>query len=207
MTDSDYSELMIKPPPPQASEERLHERVLSFCRKSHFYSLVSKRSNVLVERYTRDEEAEYERSRHTPPELYLCRREPTITTTLLYRTMGVLLRTIAQYVGEREVPVIFVAAPSFIQVDRDLWSSALEEFGEEAKDYDPSSPNTRLMRYAQNNNLLMIDLLPILRSEVNKGNEVYDPKQQHWNSEGNRVVADALLYYLKMAALVDTLSN
>jgi hypothetical protein len=205
--DSGYSEVMIKPPPPQPSDTRIHESVLSLCRTSHFYSLLSKRLDVLIDKHTRDEDAEHQRSRLTPPELYLCRREQTPATRLLYRTMRVVLSTIAEYAAERNVPLVFVAAPSFLQVNDDLWFSTLEEFGEEAESYDASLPNSSLMQFARNSNLAMIDLLPILRTEVKRGNQVYNIEQQHWNVEGNRVVSDALLAYLRTAGLVDTVSD
>jgi hypothetical protein len=204
--DKDYLELTIDPPPPaHALEERIYERVLAFCKKSHFYSLLSKRLDVLVEKYTREEGSEYERSLRTPPELYLCRKLRTKTTRLLYRTMEVLLLTIAHYVQQQNVPIVFVIAPSFVQVDSDLWSSTLQEFDEEPKNYSRSLPNRRLMQFAKRNSLSMVDLLPILEAELGNGKETYNREQQHWNSEGNRAVADALLDYLKTAALVDTL--
>lgn len=206
--DRDYSKLTIdEPPEPPSSEESIHERLLSFCRTSHFYSLLSERVEALVDKYSGEDESEYETSLDTPPELYLCRRQPTNATTLLYRTMEVLLLTIAQYVEERGVSMIFVIAPSFLQVDGNLWSSTLADFDEESRDYGRSIPNRRLMQFARDNNLSMIDLLPILQGELGKGRETYNLEQQHWNSDGNRLVADALLDYLEARALIDPLHN
>jgi hypothetical protein len=59
------------------------------------------------------------------------------------------------------------------------------------------------MQFAEKNNLLMIDLLPILQSEAKKGKTLYNRRDQHWNSDGNRVVAGSLLGYLKTKSLIE----
>ena len=99
--------------------------------------------------------------------------------------------------------MVFVIAPSFLQADAELWSSMLMEYDVDDEHYLPSLPNRRLMQFAEENDLAMLDLLPILESEVQKGRPVFDPKEQHWTSEGNLIVADALLDYLTSTALVE----
>jgi hypothetical protein len=72
---------------------------------------------------------------------------------------------------------------------------------EEPENYKRSLPNNKLMQFAENNNLLMIDLLPILQSKSNNEKPCYNRTEQHWNAEGNRVVAHTLMDYLKAEKL------
>ena len=157
---------------------------------------------MLIDRYTRDGASKYETSLYTPPELYLCRRELSERTELMYRTTEALLLRLAQYAEERDAPMVFVVAPSLVQVDEDLWFSTLADYGENPADYSRSLPNSRLMRFAEENDLLMLDLLPILESELKQGRQSYNPEQEHWNSQGNRIVAGALLQYLESRGMV-----
>lgn len=74
---------------------------------------------------------------------------------------------------------------------------------EKPKTMSRSLPNDKLIQFANKHDLLMFDLLPRLISEAKKGKTLYNPKEQYWNSDGNRVVAQALLAYLKTKSLVD----
>jgi hypothetical protein len=88
--------------------------------------------------------------------------------------MEELLLMIEKYVDERKIPLVFVKAPSFLQVYDERWSSALQQYGEKSENYKKSLPNDKLMQFAEQNSLLMIDLLPILQSEANKGKQLYN---------------------------------
>jgi hypothetical protein len=196
--DEGYSDLRLVPPPPMAaSDGNLIDDVTALCGRSHFYCLVDEGLDVLIQRLARRSESEYSASVNTPPELYLCRKEPTRRKRLLFRTMEALLLKIARCVEARSVPIVFVIAPSFLQADVDLWSSALQDYGESRGDYIRSLPNRELMRFAKERNLAMIDLLPVLERESNNDKQVYDPQEQHWTAEGNRIVADVLVEYIR----------
>lgn len=206
--DSEYSNLRLEPPPSDfASDESDYERLLTLCGRSHLYYLVNSRLDILIDRLTQWRESEYEASLYTPPELYLCRVEPSRSTGLLYKTMETLLLKIARYVEGRKTPMMFVIAPSFLQADADLWASAMMEYDVDPKDCMRSLPNRRLMQFADENGLVMLDLLPILESELRKGRRIFNPEEQHWTSEGNRIVADAVLDYLRSKSLVEPSHN
>ena len=206
--DLSSSTLTIDPPPPPTSPaeqgKAIHERALAFLGKSHVYSLLARRAQILVGRYTQTHDGEYATSLETPPELYLCRVEPSDQTEMLYRTMATLLIAISEYTEEQGVPTLFLVAPSFLQADPQLWTSALVEIGEDIEAYDRTLPDTRLIQLATHNNLSMIDLLPILEAELAQGRPSYNVKQQHWNSHGNHVVAGVLLKYLAESGWHDT---
>jgi hypothetical protein len=117
--------------------------------------------------------------------------------------MEELLLMIAHYVDKRGIRLVFAIAPSAVQVEDDLWSSTLRTSGEKAENYLRSLPNDKLIQFANKNNLLMIDLLPTLISETKTGKTLYNRKEQHWTSDGNRVVAHALTAYLKTRSLIE----
>jgi len=130
-----------------------------------------------------------------PPEIYTCRKPQSDDTVELYEIMQKLLLEINQYAKTNNTPVIFVLAPSLFQVEDSLWS--------ELQVYDPTVvlqrdlPNQKLIAFAMENNLEMLDLMPLLREANRNESQLYHDKEQHWTVEGNRVVAHALAKYIK----------
>ena len=132
-----------------------------------------------------------------PPELTLCLREPGSTTQWEYRVARLLLDSIATFGRERGVPVGFVLAPSFVQVDPAIWAEIVARYDVDVADYDLDRPQAIFRDWAKLHDHPMLDLLPILR-ERSQGNEpLYWPVEQHWTQEGNRVVAEAYLEFLR----------
>ena len=187
--------LKINPPPALSSGGI--QPFWQFYQGSHLYRLVNLRLHVLFEKVLGLNRGKYKPSFYTPPELYLCRSPMSDETKLMYSTMEELLLMISRYIGKQGIPVVFVLAPSLVQVEDGLWSSMLREYGEKAENYVRSLPNDQLIRFANRNDLLMLDLLPTLISEARNGKRLYNRREQHWNSYGNRVVADALTRYLE----------
>ena len=110
---------------------------------------------------------------------------------------------IATLAKEKNIPIVFALAPSMVQVNDELWESFLKKNRNTKKEFIRSLPNDKLMQFGAKNNLLMLDLLPALLSENRKNVMLYHPREQHWTKEGNRVVADALLDYLKSKSLIE----
>ena len=181
--------------PPQPAFEKTHTRPFwKFYLKSHLYHFLDRKIRFLITKFSQD---------YIPPELFLCRSQPSEKMELMFRTMKELLLKIEGYADEIGVPIVFALAPTIIQVEDELWASTLLNHGKNSEDYIRTLPNDKLMQFANNNNLLMVDLLPILQSEEKKGKTLYNRNEQHWNSEGNRVVARSLLDYLKSNSLIE----
>lgn len=197
--DGEDSTLRINLPSPSASPSKdpTSMSLYPFWKRSHLYLLVKEGLSLLTTKFSQIEQTKDRPPLPPPKELCLCQIEPTADTQYKYRIMNELLRMIAHYLDERKTPVVFALAPTFLQVYDKQWSSVLLECGEISENYKKSLPNEKLMQFAEQNNLFMIDLLPILQSETNKGKQLYNLKEHHWNSAGNRVVAYALLDYLK----------
>ena len=170
--------------------------------KSHLYALLIRGLGHLEYKLKHIGQANDGSFLDTPPESYLCSSQLSEKTKLMYKTMEELLLIIADYVDERGVPLVFVIAPSYVQVEEEQWSRLLKHT-EESEKLIRSLPNDKLMKFAENNNLLMIDLLPKFQSEANKGGTLYHHFDQHWSSYGNVLAAHCLLEYLKAESLVE----
>ncbi len=192
------SSLRILPPWPVFSKIRVFPQpVRRFYQKLHLYHFLRKRLETLHRKIFPSTAAEQKPSPYASPERFLCRVKLSPRIKNQYRVMESLLLKISQYAEGQGVPLVFVIAPSFIQIEDQIWASVLREYSEHEEDLDQALPDERLMEFARENNLRMLDLLPVLRREAGKGKSLYYRKEQHWNSEGNRVVARALEEYLK----------
>jgi hypothetical protein len=132
----------------------------------------------------------------TPPELYLCKREFDEATELMFKTTEALIMKMDRFGKERNLPVVFVIAPTIYQVRRERWNSYLRTLGLDRNDYDPALPGKRLMKLAEKEGLSMLDLLPSLGAKRGQGEELYFSNEQHWNKHGNEVVARLLLDFM-----------
>ena len=136
-------------------------------------------------------------------EFYTCQSPIPGEYRAAFKIMQELLIRIASVAKEKNVPVVFALAPSILQVDDELWKLFLERNSVAKKNYVRSSPNDRLMQFAKDNNLLMLDLLPVFLEEGKKNVKFYHPVEQHWTKEGNRVVANALMDFLESKSLIE----
>jgi hypothetical protein len=96
--------------------------------------------------------------------------------------------------------VVFVLAPSHIQVYDDVWLAATGAASQGL--YDRALPDRVLMQFAEDNGLLMTDLLPPLLAAGKTRKSLYFRYEQHWTGEGNELVAGLLVDYLRSVGLV-----
>lgn len=136
-------------------------------------------------------------------EVYTCQSPIPDDHRAAFNIMERLLIKIAELGKEKNVPVIFALAPSILQVDNELWTFFLEQNSFRKKKYIRSSPNDRLMQFAKANSILMLDLLPVFLEEGKRNVKCYHPVEQHWTKEGNEVVANVLIDYLKDSSLIE----
>jgi len=191
--------LRIHPPPPFKPEDSAFHPYRFFYTRSHLFNLVDRNLSLFIHRFSKREPGA---TSFSPPELYLCRTELSENTKLMYGIMETLLMEFNRYGKRRNTPVVFVLAPSLLQVEKNQWTSALSKFGVDLDGYRPSLPNEMLMQFARENNLFMVDLLPAMQAETQGGNILYHRKEQHWNHKGNRVAAEVLLGYLRRHRLI-----
>lgn len=136
-------------------------------------------------------------------EYYTCQSPIPDDYHVAFRIMQDFLIKIANLGKEKDVPVVFVLAPSIVQADDKHWKVFLEKNSAARKNFIRSSADDRLMQFAKDNNLLMLDLLPVFRKEAKKNVMFYHLVDQHWTKEGNQVVANILVDYLESKSLIE----
>ncbi len=114
-----------------------------------------------------------------------------------YRISERLLSMISRECKKRNMPHFFVIAPSREQVDPRIFEEYVSSNHKDLSRYDWLKPNKVLMAYAKKNNLNMLDLYPRLSQEHQRGKRLYDEDEEHWTIEGNEVVADELLKFIR----------
>jgi hypothetical protein len=130
-----------------------------------------------------------------PPELSICRSPLLEDTEEMYLTTQKLIGEIHQYATNNNTPIVFALAPSLLQVEDDKWSQLqLEDSGLELQ---RDLPNQRLKAFASANTIQMIDLMPALIQAHRNGAILYNSQEQHWTAQGNQVVADVLVEYIR----------
>lgn len=166
------------------------KKKLPFYYKSHLFLFVKRRIATIKAKFSKEEDASY-----TPPEIHTCNTTFSDETKAMYEMMGKLMLEMNQYGKDNNTPIVFVLAPSLVQVEDALWTEVTE--------YDTTLrlqndlPNTTLLAFAKANNLQMIDLMPSLQKAHRSGSKMYNTQEQHWTVQGNKVVADALSGYIK----------
>ena len=98
------------------------------------------------------------------------------------------LRARAESAGARFAVVLF---PTRFQVDDALWMAQARARGMDASSYDLRVPQEKLVPWAAERGIVLLDLLPVFR-DANRGNSFYHAVDAHWNEAGHRLAADAI---------------
>ena len=91
--------------------------------------------------------------------------------------------------------VLFVLAPSELQLDQDLRDSVLRCLGKRGTDYDFLRPQRLLGEQLKTQGVPYLDLWPALSRYPTSA--TYTPLDTHWNAFGNEVAAGAIVARLK----------
>jgi SGNH hydrolase-like domain, acetyltransferase AlgX len=167
-------------------------------RRSHVFTLINRSLDGLLQRIVVGDSGA---GAYAPQELVLCRKDPSASMELMFAAMTKLVAKFREFSSAKGVPFVVVLAPSHVQVYDDLWLAATGAATQGL--YDRALPNQRMMRFAEANGLLMVDLLPAFSSAAKDHGPLYYPHEQHWNREGNELVARVLVDYLEAAKLAN----
>lgn len=106
-----------------------------------------------------------------------------------------------EVVENGDVPVL-VLIPSQLQVSARTWSRVTAQYALPKERYDPSYPNKQLEIYGAARGLAVIDLLPAIRAEAEKGRSLYFKRDPHWNRYGHELAAERIASELLARGLV-----
>lgn len=98
----------------------------------------------------------------------------------------------------RGIEFVVVIAPSKEQV---YWEKVASLLAEPDR-YDPDGPNRLIKNFADEHGIAVLDLTPIFRAHADE--QLYFPKDTHWNVAGNRLAAQAMSDYLLTNGLLTT---
>jgi len=160
--------------------------------RSHLWTLIGKSLDKLLHGPPPSELA---------PELELCRKDSPARMDQMVAAMTGLLTQLQQFAAARGVPLVFVLAPSHVQVYDHLWRAAIGE--DPQARFDRALPDQRLMTFAQQRGLKMLDLLPAFLRAREAAPALYNEQEQHWTREGNQLAARVLVEYLRANELAD----
>jgi hypothetical protein len=93
---------------------------------------------------------------------------------------------------ESAVPWALVIIPDEFQVDPTVRDEALRRLGAHADDLDLEGPPRRLVRWASDAHVPVLDLLPIFHEEQIRRGPLYIPSDTHWNEAGNQLAGEAI---------------
>lgn len=106
-----------------------------------------------------------------------------------------ILDDMNDFLKDEDIPFVIVIIPLKYQVDDSLKQKFIEINNLNLDDLDFEKPQTMIKNWARKNDVIIIDLLPGLKSE-NKNNDFYWNLNPHFNKEGNEKVADIIFNYL-----------
>lgn len=189
---------IILPKPPGAIKVSLFE-------KSHLAQFVIARRNLLQVKMARF----FEKNDYFSPEsidtdlleMLFFRKDLKPEIEESYRISEQLLSMISEECKKRNIPHLFVIAPSRGQVDPRIFEQYVSSNHKDRSRYDWLKPNKVLAEYAQKNNLPLLDLYPRLAAEHRQGKRLYDEDEEHWTAAGNQVVADEILKYIRTSRI------
>lgn len=164
---------------------------LPFYYSSHLFRFVKKRMKRISSNSDK-----VEVSQLVVPEYYLCNTLLSEETDTMYNVMHKMLLKFSSFAKEKNTPIAFVLAPSIIQAEDALWQSAVLEETSTPEAFVRDLPNQKLLKFAEEHEMLMFDLLPALRTQQQKESKLYNPIEQHWTAQGNTLVAQEMMRFL-----------
>lgn len=162
----------------------------------HLYHFVSKRIINIKSRY-KSKNDEQKILPYAPSEGYLTKNEPSEEMKKMEEVMEYLLLKMAGKLKARNIPMLIVTAPSIVQVEDSYWDEFMDEYTEGSRRYERTRPNHWLKQLGEKHDLPVLDLFPVLKEITQRGKMLYNPNEQHWTAEGNRIVAETIERYLR----------
>ena len=128
------------------------------------------------------------------PQLAACRTPLDETMRTRWQRTFAKLDTLSSACRRQAVPLAIVLVPSQVQVNRALCNTLARRAGARLEQFDLDLPQRRLVDYAQQHQVPVLDLLPHLRLSEQA---LYQRNTTAWNEEGQAVAAGAISSWLE----------
>lgn len=111
-----------------------------------------------------------------------------------FQRLFTLLEAYDQFSRKRGIIFVLGVWPQRYQVQPKDWELSVIQYGLRPEAFDLEAPNRRIMEFCRDKGILCLDPTAALRQHhLQTGTGLYLPLgDMHWNSEGNRVVAEVL---------------
>ncbi len=100
-----------------------------------------------------------------------------------------VLETMNVFVSYAGAKLYVVFIPQYVQTSQSIFDSSVRKYGHDPAEYDKEKPSRELTKLCIKLGIDYLDLLPIMKEETSMGNEIYYPRDGHWNAEGHRIAA------------------
>jgi hypothetical protein len=126
--------------------------------------------------------------------LAVCRREPSRFMQSCYEGTLALLEAMRLEADRQNIQLAVVLAPGQFQVDADLRARLVSKFELDINDYDFERPQRVLRASLEARGVPVLDLLPAFRLQE-ENEQLYLPRDTHWNEKGNALAARQLFAF------------
>lgn len=151
----------------------------------HLYNLLTKTKETLTDRwFTSDKKTSH------PPERRLLSAQTDSLFQNAFSDTRVILREMKRITRKANVPFMVIVAPSFVQVNDEIWDEFTSRYPHES--FNREKLSEMIKKWGQEDDYRVIDLLPVMR-KASDDQKLYFPINQHWTPAGHRIVADELL--------------
>lgn len=133
--------------------------------------------------------------------LAVCRREPSVFMQSCYDGTLALLDAIRIEANRQHIKLAVVLAPDQFQVDPVLRAQMVFRFALDINEYDLDRPQRILRAALEARGVPVLDLLPEFRAEEAR-EQLYLPRDTHWNEAGNAVAARQLFAFVTARGLL-----
>jgi hypothetical protein len=151
----------------------------------HLYNLMTKTKETITDRWF--SEGKY---KPHPPERRLLSAETDSLFQNAFSDARVILRAMKKITQNHNIPFLVTIAPSFVQVNDELWDEFLSHYPNES--FEREKLSRMIKEWGDEDNYPVLDLFPALE-KTSSEQTLYFPINQHWTPAGHKVVAEELL--------------
>ncbi len=131
--------------------------------------------------------------------LGLFMKNPPAEVEQAYRDLFGILKQYNEEMKKNKVPVWFVIFPQRFQIHEEDWQAAITEYMLKPDCFDLEKPNRRIREFCEKEGMTCIDPTARMQEQAQTdGKKLYFPRgDMHWNPDGNRALALAILNPLR----------
>jgi|TARA_Y100000031_G_C8234341_1_gene392497 hypothetical protein len=175
-------------------KEHIHKGFKRFMRSwSHFYILyknkVAQIKGAIREKLNPPEKQDYTKA-YKDGVFWAIEREYSDVMNYAFNLNALILREYDKLAKEKNITFVFVVMGDRISVDPEMQRVTEDKYFNVDEDFfDYERSYNLLEQFAKENNILIINLLPLFKEEFSKGNDMYLDGDNHLNDYGHELFA------------------